>query len=132
MGFRFRRSVRLFPGLRLNVSRSRVSGSIGGRGAWLTIGPKGTRATLGIPGTGLSYTEQSPWARPTPTHPSTGIEVAELPAVAIEAAPAPTEPPLDPIEVDEDAGDADPHLLPIALGVAGIIALVALLWALLI
>ena len=60
MGFRFHRTVRLFPGLRLNVSKSGVSASIGTRGAWLTFGRKGTRATVGLPGTGISYTQTTP------------------------------------------------------------------------
>lgn len=59
MGFRFRRSFRVFPGLRLNLSASDVSTSVGTRGAWFTFGPRGTRTTVGLPGTGLSYTEQS-------------------------------------------------------------------------
>lgn len=59
MGFRFRCSVRLFPGMRLNVSRSGLSASFGVRGAHLTLGPKGTRTMVGIPGTGISYTETS-------------------------------------------------------------------------
>jgi len=60
MGFRFNRTVRLFPGLRLNVSKSGVSASIGTRGAWLTFGRKGTRTTVGLPGTGVSYTQTTP------------------------------------------------------------------------
>ena len=56
MGFRFRKSVKLLPGIRLNFSTRGVSTSIGGRGATVNIGRRGTRATLGIPGTGLSYT----------------------------------------------------------------------------
>jgi uncharacterized protein DUF4236 len=65
MGFRFRRSFRLMPGIRMNVSKSGVSTSFGSRGAWFTVGPRGTRTTLGIPGTGLSYTTmQSPRHRP--------------------------------------------------------------------
>jgi hypothetical protein len=59
MGFRFRRSFRVMPGWRLNLSKSGVSSSFGTRGAWFTVGPRGTRETLGIPGTGLSYTTQS-------------------------------------------------------------------------
>lgn len=59
MGFRFHRTIRLFPGLRLNVSKSGVSASIGTRGAWLTFGRKGTRTTVGLPGTGISYTQTS-------------------------------------------------------------------------
>jgi uncharacterized protein DUF4236 len=43
------------PGIRMNVSKSGVSTSFGTRGAWFTVGPRGTRTTLGIPGTGLSY-----------------------------------------------------------------------------
>jgi Protein of unknown function (DUF4236) len=60
MGFlRFRRTFKIVPGLRLNLSKSGVSTSVGRRGAWFTLGPRGTRATVGVPGTGLSYTEQS-------------------------------------------------------------------------
>jgi hypothetical protein len=60
MGFRFHRSVRLLPGVRLNFSKSGVSTSIGTRGAWLTFGRKGTRTTVGLPGTGISYTHTTP------------------------------------------------------------------------
>lgn len=59
MGFRFRRSFRVMLGWRVNLSKSGVSSSFGTRGAWFTIGPRGTRTTVGIPGTGLSYTTQS-------------------------------------------------------------------------
>lgn len=55
MGFRFRRTVRLFPGVRLNFSRSGVSASVGVRGATMTLGRRGTYANVGIPGSGLSY-----------------------------------------------------------------------------
>lgn len=55
--FRFRRSVKIAPGVRLNVSKSGVSTSIGPRGAKVTIGHGQVRETAGIPGTGLSYTE---------------------------------------------------------------------------
>ncbi len=58
MGFRFFRRIKVAPGLTLNLSKSGVSTSVGVRGARLTFGGKrGPRATVGIPGTGLSYTE---------------------------------------------------------------------------
>jgi Protein of unknown function (DUF4236) len=57
VGFRFRRSLKVLPGVRLNFSRSGASVSLGPRGLRYTVGPKGTRATVGIPGTGLSWTE---------------------------------------------------------------------------
>ena len=48
--------MRLFPGVRLNFSKSGVSASVGVRGATLNLGQRGARATVGLPGTGLSYT----------------------------------------------------------------------------
>ncbi len=55
MGLRFRKSVKICKGVKVNFSKSGVSLSIGGRGHSLNIGKNGTRATVGIPGTGLSY-----------------------------------------------------------------------------
>lgn len=55
MGFRFRRSIRLGKGLRINLSKSGASLSVGRRGATLNIGPKGQKMTVGLPGSGLSY-----------------------------------------------------------------------------
>jgi hypothetical protein len=44
--------------VRLNISGSGPSISVGHRGAWLTLGSRGQRtATLGWPGTGLRYTD---------------------------------------------------------------------------
>jgi hypothetical protein len=64
MGFRIRRSVHLFPGVRLNFSKSAISTSIGRRGAWYTVGASGRRqVTLGVPGTGLRYTQSLPTAK---------------------------------------------------------------------
>ncbi len=57
MGFRFRKTIKLFPGVRLNFSKSGVSTSIGAPGATINISKRGTRGTVGIPGTGISYSE---------------------------------------------------------------------------
>jgi hypothetical protein len=56
MGFRFHRSIRLLPGIRLNFGKRGISASIGVRGAHVTFGAAGTRTTVGLPGSGLSYT----------------------------------------------------------------------------
>ncbi|WP_251638774.1 DUF4236 domain-containing protein [Sporosarcina sp. NCCP-2716] len=58
MGFRFQRRIKIAPGVRVNISKSGVSTSIGPRGASVTVGKRGVRAHVGIPGTGLSYSEQ--------------------------------------------------------------------------
>jgi hypothetical protein len=56
MGFRFRRSIRIAPGIRWNIGKRSTSFSLGRRGATVNVGSRGTRATVGIPGTGISYT----------------------------------------------------------------------------
>lgn len=58
MALRFRRSVKLAPGIRMNLSGSGVSWSLGPRGASIGIGKRGTFLNTGIPGTGL-YARQS-------------------------------------------------------------------------
>jgi hypothetical protein len=58
MSIRFWRRVRIVPGLRVNLSKSGASLSVGRRGAWLTSGPRGQRVTVGLPGSGLFLTEK--------------------------------------------------------------------------
>ena len=59
MGWRFHRSLRIIPGIRLNLSKTGTSWSIGGRGATMNIKGRRVRTTIGIPGTGISYSEQT-------------------------------------------------------------------------
>lgn len=59
MGFRFRKSIRIVPGVRVNVGKRGVSGvSLGGRGVTTSIGRRGVRQTVGLPGSGLSYSRR--------------------------------------------------------------------------
>ncbi|WP_107496300.1 DUF4236 domain-containing protein [Thalassobius sp. I31.1] len=62
MGFRFQKRIKIAPGVRLNVSKSGVSTSLGGRGATVNLSKKGVRTTVGIPGSGLSWSKQTSWA----------------------------------------------------------------------
>jgi hypothetical protein len=64
MPFRFRRGVRVAPGLRLTLGTRGLSASFGRRGAHLTTGPSGTKATISAPGTGVSYTTTIARRRP--------------------------------------------------------------------
>ena len=57
MSFRFRRRIKLLPGVHLNVGKKSLSVSAGKPGAQVTIGKESGTATVGIPGTGLSYTK---------------------------------------------------------------------------
>lgn len=54
MALRFRRSVKIAPGLRINVGKRGMSLSAGGRGATVTMGKNGLYGNVGIPGTGIS------------------------------------------------------------------------------
>lgn len=67
MGWRYRRSVKLFPGVKINLSKTGASLSVGGRGATMNIGKRGVRRTLSIPGTGISYVTQRSWSPPPNT-----------------------------------------------------------------
>lgn len=67
MGFRFQKRIKIAPGVRLNLSKSGVSTSLGGKGASLNFNSKGTRATIGIPGSGLSWSKQIPNKTSSPT-----------------------------------------------------------------
>lgn len=56
MGWNFRKSIRLAPGLRINLGKRGASVTVGKRGLTTTFGSSGTRTTVGLPGTGISYT----------------------------------------------------------------------------
>lgn len=58
MGIRFRKSVRIFPGFRVNFSTRGVSASVGGAPFTLNISKKGVCSTTSIPGTGISLVHQ--------------------------------------------------------------------------
>ncbi len=55
MGWRFRKSFTVIPGLRLNLSKSGLSASIGGAPFTFNVGQRGVMGTASIPGTGISY-----------------------------------------------------------------------------
>lgn len=56
MGFRFRKSVKIAPGVRMNFGKKGVGMSFGTKGARVSVNSSGrSRATVGIPGTGISY-----------------------------------------------------------------------------
>lgn len=79
MAVRFRKSIKLAPGLRMNLSGSGLSWSLGPRGASVGIGRRGTYLNTGVPGTGL-YSRQrlsggSSQAAPTPRPGTTQMEL---------------------------------------------------------
>ena len=59
MGWRFRKSFKILPGVRVNLGKGSISVSLGGKGITINIGKHGTRTTVSIPGTGWSYSTQT-------------------------------------------------------------------------
>ncbi len=55
MGFRFRKSIKILPGLKVNLSNGSPSLTLGKRGMSVTMGKNGTYGNVGLPGSGLSY-----------------------------------------------------------------------------
>ncbi len=58
MGLNYRKQITIFPGVKLNISKSGLSVSVGKKGAHVTAGTSGRKSvSVGLPGTGLSYTK---------------------------------------------------------------------------
>lgn len=111
MGWRYRRSLQLLPGVRLTFTPRGVGTSIGGRGFRLSRSPTGriTR-TLSLPGTGLSNVETIKRGRPsrragaTSTGRRTGPRWEDRLGAAIAAGAVD-----DVRQVGQDVPEARPH-----------------------
>jgi len=67
MGLRFYKSWKVAPGLRINLSKSGLSSTVGVRGLNTNLSKRGRRHTFGLPGSGLSYSWQRKWS-PSRSH----------------------------------------------------------------
>lgn len=56
MPVRIRKTFTLFPGVKVNLSKSGMSLSVGKKGFTLNFSKRGVRQTTGLPGTGISHT----------------------------------------------------------------------------
>lgn len=63
MAIRFRKSIRIMPGVRINLSKSGLSTSIGGAPFTINVSRKGVRQTTSLPGTGISFSSMHGSAR---------------------------------------------------------------------
>lgn len=125
MGFRFQKRISILPGVRINLSKSGASASLGPRSADVNIGRDGVTTNAGLPGTGLSYRQKvgrggkGGWLA--------GLVVigglagwAFQHAGKIEKAVAPAKPP---VQISTDASTerstGEPSTSPAAIGTAG-------------
>lgn len=89
MGFRFRKSVKIAKGVRVNFNKKSVGVSLGGKGAKISINSSGRKsATVGIPGTGLSYTKNLNDKKTK----SSGSAIPDIDTSEYSAKPAPSQP----------------------------------------
>lgn len=62
MGMRYRKSIGLGKGVRLNVGKGSLGISAGGKGAHVSVNSKrGVTTSVGAPGTGVSYSKTRGW-----------------------------------------------------------------------
>lgn len=60
MGLRFRKSIKILPGVKFNVGKKSAGVSVGTDGARYSVNSSGRKtSTVGVPGTGLSYSKSS-------------------------------------------------------------------------
>ena len=114
MGWRFRKSFRVIPGVCLNLSRSGLSASIGGAPFTVNIGPRGVMNTLSIPGTGISY--RGHVGVPQPSHAEQPAPPSPLPSSHVVPSvpyPTPSFPPaaVRPAAAIEEVRSASTELL---------------------
>lgn len=89
MGWRFRQSFTIVPGLRLNLSRSGLSASIGGAPFTLNLGSRSLMGTASIPGTGISYRQHFSSGKTAVADPPSFHDVTPIPhPIRIPSSPA--------------------------------------------
>lgn len=92
MGWRFRHSFKVIPGVRLNLSKSGLSCSIGGAPFTMNVGPHGVIGTASLPGTGISYRHKfgepesidPKWPPAPASYPGATPAPASVPALALQ------------------------------------------------
>jgi len=92
MSWRFRKTFKVIPGVRLNLTRNGLSATLGAAPFSVNVGPKGTYANMSIPGTGIWDRERldAP-SRPSGSQTSS-TDQPHLPAVLRVPAPVPISP----------------------------------------
>ena len=69
MALRIRKSIKIAPGVRINIGKKGISTSLGTKGATVNLSKRGARVTAGLPGTGISASQlyKSKRRLPAPT-----------------------------------------------------------------
>jgi hypothetical protein len=81
IGWRFRQSFRLIPGVRLNLSKKGLSCSVGGAPFTVNVGERGIYGTASLPGTGISYRQRFAGGSNTSHEPDSFPSPASIPLI---------------------------------------------------
>lgn len=92
MGVRFRKSVKIAPGIRLSASHRGLGVRMGGPGLGVSFSPSGSRVSGGLPGTGLSWSKKMGTSR-KPSRQASSQPSANHVAMKVN------------INIDEDTGE---------------------------
>lgn len=103
MALRFRKSITIFPGVKINIGKTGPSLSVGVPGFRKTYHTDGrVTTTVGLPGTGLSWTETSRPNRQN-TVPAGGVRASNRPTFAGNATRQTITEPVAPTSKDTDS-----------------------------
>jgi len=81
MSWRFRKTFKVLPGVKLNLTRYGLSATVGASPLSVNLGPRGVYANMGIPGTGVWNRERldAPSAQqPSTVHPQVPVPLPPL------------------------------------------------------
>lgn len=76
MATRYRKTIKICKGVRVNVSKSGISYTLGIPGASVSVGSRGTYANVGIPGTGISSRQRI--TAPSQSTPAPAVSPTEI------------------------------------------------------
>ncbi len=90
MGVRFGKSIRVGKHFRINVSKSGIGASVGVKGLRVGTGPRGSRITATVPGTGISHStriggRKQPHRKPSASSTARPKPVTRIPSPGILA-----------------------------------------------
>lgn len=89
MGMRFRRSVKIAPGIKVNLTKSGVGMTFGGKGAHYSVHSSGRHTrSMGLPGTGLYFQSSSGGGSHRRSSPAPRPSARSMPQAAVPVDPA--------------------------------------------
>ncbi len=104
MGWRFRKSFKVLPGIKLNLTSRGLSATIGASPFSVNVGPRGVYGNVSIPGTGIS-------ARQRLDAPPRGGGSAAAPGIAPASLPEPFFTPIAPSGTTTEIRSSSTELL---------------------